>query len=130
LCVSGVTPTCPIFLLHVTWVVVVCVEPQLSTELSAFDYLKSRRYFCLVCIMLAAGFTGRTHPRLIVEIHKELCFFIEESIENKVHNDTVYKKAHLHRVFRDSKHYILISSLLPVHFIKLGTLCLVVKSSI
>jgi len=46
-------------------------------KLSAFGYLKRRRYFSLVWVMLAPEVTGRTHPRLIVGINKELDFFIE-----------------------------------------------------
>jgi len=72
--------------------------------------------------MLAAEFTGRTHPRLIVDINKELNFLIEKNVENKVTHDPVYKKTYLHRVFKYSKHFILYSSFLAVHVIKLRTL--------
>ena len=61
-----------------------CVGPQLSMKLSAFRYLRCRRYFSLVCVMLAREVTGRTPTRLILDINKELDFFIEKNIENKV----------------------------------------------
>ena len=81
--VCDVTYTCCILLLHVTWGVVGCVGPQVSKKIFACGYLKSRRYFSLVFVMLAPELNGKTHPRLVLGIIKELDFFYREILKNK-----------------------------------------------
>jgi hypothetical protein len=73
--VCDVTCTCCILLLHVTWGAVGCVVSQVSKKIFACGYLKSRRYFSLVFVMLAPEVNGKTHPRLFLGIIKELDFF-------------------------------------------------------
>jgi hypothetical protein len=63
--------------------VVGCVGPQVSKKIFACGYLKSRRYFSLVFAMLAPEVNGKTHPRLVLGIIKELDIFREKSLKDK-----------------------------------------------
>jgi len=57
--------------------------------------------------MLEPEVTGKTHPRLILDINKTVgirFFFLERNVlKIKNHNAPVYKKVYLHRVFKDWK---------------------------
>jgi hypothetical protein len=78
------TCTFCVILLHIIYILVDFVRPQLSKEKSAcdvlYDYLTYMKYFSLGLGMLDPEVIRKTHPRLILDISKAVrigYFFLE-----------------------------------------------------